>query len=220
MIVVAAAVLSFVSRAGAKTAPAATSDAAPQINLSVLKSQCVRYHDSGQYMRDIAAVDQQAAAYLEAHHAMKKPAIVLDIDETSISNWKVMRAYDFGYNAQVWDRYFATHAAEPIPPTLKLYNEARRLHVAVFFVTGRSAALRQATIHDLKTAGYSGWSGLYFAPQNYHKPTLAIFKTQARKEIAAKGWHIVLNIGDQKSDLAGGYADRGFKLPNPMYIVP
>ena len=32
------------------------------------------------------------------------------------------------------------------------------------------------------------------------------FKTSARREIAARGYTIVLNMGDQQSDLAGGYA--------------
>jgi hypothetical protein len=30
----------------------------------------------------------------------------------------------------------------------------------------------------------------------------------------------VVNIGDQFSDLAGGFAERVFKLPNPYYFIP
>jgi hypothetical protein len=30
---------------------------------------------------------------------------------------------------------------------------------------------------------------------------------------------IVLNMGDQESDLMGGYAQRTFKLPNPFYYI-
>jgi hypothetical protein len=30
----------------------------------------------------------------------------------------------------------------------------------------------------------------------------------------------VLNMGDQLSDLEGGYAERTFKLPNPFYWIP
>jgi len=29
---------------------------------------------------------------------------------------------------------------------------------------------------------------------------------------------IIANIGDQESDLAGGFAEKTFKLPNPFYI--
>ena len=34
------------------------------------------------------------------------------------------------------------------------------------------------------------------------------------------GLLIVVNMGDQDSDLAGGYAERTFKLPDPFYYVP
>jgi hypothetical protein len=30
---------------------------------------------------------------------------------------------------------------------------------------------------------------------------------------------IIANLGDQFSDLAGGYAERTFKLPNPFYSI-
>ncbi len=47
-----------------------------------------------------------------------------------------------------------------------------------------------------------------------------LFKAACRKEIESKGYHIVVNMGDQLSDLEGGHADGEFKLPNPMYFVP
>ena len=37
----------------------------------------------------------------------------------------------------------------------------------------------------------------------------------------ATGWHtIIANVGDQWSDLDGGFAERVFKLPNPVYFIP
>jgi len=46
-----------------------------------------------------------------------------------------------------------------------------------------------------------------------------IFKPRNRESIEKEGYHIVLNIGDQASDLAGCCAERVFKLPNPFYLV-
>lgn len=46
------------------------------------------------------------------------------------------------------------------------------------------------------------------------------YKSSTRKMIQEKGYTIVVNIGDQFSDLAGGYAERVFKLPNPYYFIP
>ena len=33
-------------------------------------------------------------------------------------------------------------------------------------------------------------------------------------------YDVVANLGDQYSDLIGGYADRTVKLPNPTYYLP
>ena len=38
--------------------------------------------------------------------------------------------------------------------------------------------------------------------------------------LVEQGYTILLTIGDQESDLAGGFAERGFKLPNPVYFLP
>ncbi len=40
------------------------------------------------------------------------------------------------------------------------------------------------------------------------------------QQIEAEGYVIIANIGDQTSDLIGGYAEKTFKLPNPLYLAP
>ena len=52
------------------------------------------------------------------------------------------------------------------------------------------------------------------------KMTTIEFKTSVRKEIAEKGYAIIADIGDEYSDLVGGYAEGKFKLPDPMYYIP
>ena len=44
------------------------------------------------------------------------------------------------------------------------------------------------------------------------------FKTGARQRISRE-FTIVANIGDQISNLQGGYALRCFKVPNPFYFI-
>ncbi len=39
------------------------------------------------------------------------------------------------------------------------------------------------------------------------------------RSLAKRGHRILVNVGDQRSDLTGGYASRTFKLPNPMYVI-
>jgi hypothetical protein len=41
-----------------------------------------------------------------------------------------------------------------------------------------------------------------------------------RQKIQEMRYKIIVNIGDRFSDLAGGHAERVFKLPNPYYFIP
>ncbi len=195
------------------------------VNLAMVKRDLVQYHDSGQYQHDMASVMRQAMDYLklridENDFHGKKPAIVLDIDETSLSNYTDMIKLDFGgtMNAIQEAEDKGTDAA--IEPTLQLYRYAKAHQVAVFFITGRQEFERPATSENLRKVGYKDWDGLILRFGKYEKTHAAIYKTAMRKQIAKQGYDIILNIGDQKSDLAGGIADKTFKLPDPYYFIP
>ncbi len=200
-------------------------------NLGALKTQLRAYHDTGAYERAISAVTQQAETYvIQRASQVSKPALVLDIDETSLSNWGVMVADDFGYipnggcdalprgpcGQLAWD---ASNRATAIAGTLALYHTARDHNVAVFFITGRPEAERAATESNLHAAGYTDWTDLRLRPADSHGPT-GPYKTAERAAIEAQGYTIIANVGDQQSDLAGGHAERTFKLPNPYYFIP
>jgi acid phosphatase len=207
-------------------------DAARPINLGLLKRKLV-YYRCTRYDEEIAKALRKARDWVDrrAGH-VKKPALVLDIDETSLSNWKEIYQNDFGYivtgacdfskgsacGAMAWER---SAAAEAIKPTLALFNAAKAEHVTVFFITGRSEGPdeRNATEKNLESVGYDGWQRLYMRTREFDGPSVAPFKTWARRDIAAQGYVIIANVGDQWSDLEGGYAERRFKLPNPFYYV-
>jgi predicted secreted acid phosphatase len=179
------------------------------------------YHDSGQYDRDLVAVDSDARGYLEAKlaswppNSKRKPAIVLDIDETSLSNYTGLLATGFTQVGNVINPVTATGKA--IKPTLALYQRARLKGVAVFFVTGRPPQIAAITALNLMNEGYDkGWDGLSTKPVD---AKTAQFKSSTRAAIEARGYEIVANVGDQESDLDGGHADRAFKLPNPFYFI-
>jgi hypothetical protein len=179
------------------------------------------YHDSGRYDRDLAAVDGSAQSYLDARLAAwpkaskRKPAIVLDIDETSLSNYAGLAASGFTEAGNVINPVTATGTA--IQPTLALYQRARAKGVAVFFVTGRPPQIASITALNLTQQGYDkGWSGLSMKPTDAGTQA---FKSSTRAGIESRGYDIVVNVGDQESDLDGGHADRAFKLPNPFYFI-
>ena len=73
----------------------------------------------------------------------------------------------------------------------------------------------------LKQAGYTSWKKLYLEPTNYkqHHKSAIPYKSSIRKKIQNKGYRIIFSMGDQISDFEGGYTEKGFKLPNPYYLI-
>lgn len=193
-------------------------------NLSLLKQKVKRYHDSGNYDKDIANVMQKAMRYLELRIKRQdfkgKPAIVLDIDETSLSNYPDMVRLDFGGTIEEIRADEDKGMDEAIAPTIKLYRFAKENKIAIFFLTGRFEEERATTEENLKKAGYTNFDGLILRDGELRNAPAAVYKTARRKELEAKGYDIIISIGDQQSDLRGGFADKTFKLPNPYYFIP
>ena len=176
--------------------------------------EIVAYRDSGEWKADTVRQVRRARAVLRRHLDDRRPAIVLDIDDTSLSNYGCLKAVGF-------DRAAADCAADlpAIPQTLRLYRYARRHHVAVFFVTGRRARARDDTVDNLRAEGYTRWKGLRMRPDDQPASRRDGWKARTRRAIERRGYRIVVNVGDQRSDLDGGHALRRFKLPNPMYVI-
>ncbi|MGA9364642.1 MAG: HAD family acid phosphatase [Bacteroidota bacterium] len=188
-------------------------------NLSLCKEEVKSYVTSKQYMEDISAITSEAENYIAEHiNPSKRNAIVLDIDETSLSNLKYELEMDFGYTSSTWSEWRHKSQALPILPTLKLYEWAQSRKIAVFFVTGTTEDLREPVKTNLLNAGYVSWDSLYMRPVKDGEKA-AVYKPKVRKEITVRGYYIIASIGDQESDLVGGYVEKTFKLPNPMYIV-
>jgi acid phosphatase len=200
------------------------------LNIDKVKAQ-LRDYQKTHYAEDLAAVAGDAQAYVERRAKdVKNPAIVLDIDETSLTNWPNIDADDFGFipngtctlrkgYACGFNAWVKKGTAKPIEPTLKLFNAARQNNVAVFFITGRRQNTHWATIANLRRAGFSGWKQLVLRPDN-DTGTVGAFKSGERAKVEAQGYTIIANMGDQDSDLENGHAECGFKLPNPFYFIP
>lgn len=191
-------------------------------NLSTHKLELVAYEDAGEYDRQIAAVAARAQAWIERRAA--KPAgearlaVVFDLDETLLRNLPHIRRQDFGYVSEVWHEWVATGGALAIEPVRAVYRAARRVGADVFFITGRGERDRDGTERNLRAIDCADYAALILKPAD-HRGTAAEYKTAARRRLSEAGHVIIANIGDQESDLAGGFAERTFKLPNPFYLI-
>jgi predicted secreted acid phosphatase len=231
-LIAALALGAVASPAGAAVAEGLVTITSQPPNVGDAKLAALAYHDSGAYDRDLAIVATKAGHWLAARApAVARPALVLDIDETALSNWEVIVLDDFGRPVPgpcmpesqapcgwaAWDQLGRDPA---IAPTLQVFRDARALGVTVFFITGRPESQREATERNLATAGYDDYAALYMVPDGAHFESAADFKAPIRAEIEQAGYTIVANMGDQPSDLEGGHAERNFLLPNPFYRVP
>jgi len=202
----------------------------PAINIEMHKKQLIAYQ-AGNYNDDIKLVLADARGYLEQRAGqVRKPAIVLDIDETSLSNWQNIKANNFGFIkggpcseesslACGFDEWILKASAPAIPPTLEFFNSVIVKNVAVFFITGRRDSQRQATLWNLDRAGFQGWARLITRSDDDHNETIVPYKSGERKKIENEGYTIIANVGDQQSDLDGGSAECTFKIPNPFYFI-
>jgi hypothetical protein len=200
------------------------------VNIDALKDRLKAYH-AGKYVDDITAVIADAKAYVDRRaDQVRNPAVVLDIDETSLTNWDNLHDNDFGFikdgpcpeqpsEACGFNAWILLAHAAPIEPTRTFFNALRARNVSVFFITGRRTSQRDATLLNLDHAGYEGWTRLITRPDDDTSRSIVPFKSGERKKIADAGYTILATIGDQQSDIDGGAAECGFKLPNPFYFI-
>ncbi len=194
------------------------------LNLSDAKESVIAYHSGGAYERDLEVVAEAAVAWIERRVAQRvsgeRLALVFDIDETVLSNYSHMKEQDFGYHPGPWTEWVRSAEAPAIEPVVRIFRRATALGVAVFFVTGRSATDdAEGTTANLRARGMGSYQQLILTPDDARGLGAEVWKASVRREIEAQGWTIIASIGDQWSDLRGGFAERVFKVPNPFYRI-
>lgn len=177
-------------------------------------------------------------------------AIVLDVDDTTLATWNYEIASNWAFNPVTNGTFVTEQRFPAVPGMVALARKAAARGYAIFFLTGRGAAQEAATLGNLtadgvgEDAGYpapttlvDGEDGLFTKPAVADYPdylttacadelaagkacTTIHYKSATRAHIESLGYDIAANFGDQLSDLAGGSADRTFKLPNPNYFLP
>lgn len=122
--------------------------ASQPINVGDAKAAALAYYNSGTYQKDLETLAGQAVSWINSRAAfVKRPALILDIDETALSNWEILKRDDFGrpmagpcdeaIDAPCgWAAWDLLGRDPAIAPTLQVFQRARALGVAVFFVTG------------------------------------------------------------------------------------
>ena len=208
LVLAAALLLAFAAPASAGTTR--TSNTPEQIRA---------YHTSGTYAKALAKTYANATTYVKGQLKKhpKKPAVVLDIDETAMSNYSCLDAVDFNLSGLADCAVNSKSVA--IAPALKFYKLVRSKKVSVFFITGAPEGICDRRKQNLAAQGFTGKVAITCRPNDYSDPSLVPFKSGARKAVKQKGFTILANVGDQQSDLSGGFARKTFKLVNDIYVT-
>ncbi|MET9414767.1 HAD family acid phosphatase [Streptomyces klenkii] len=195
------------------------------------------------YAKQVADIQKKAKAQLEkavknqsgknraGGKGAAKPAIVLDVDDTTLLTYNYELQQGFHFTPESQDAYLKSTDMAPVFGMPQLVNWAQSKGITVFYVTGRDEHQRDWSVRNLKNAGYKPAADTaHFFLKNKKTPPAYLpcgatcntveYKAGTRKHIESQGYRIIGNFGDQYSDLQGGYAQHTYKLPNPMYFLP
>jgi len=230
-------------------------------NLDVLRQQIRNYYGDplgtgvfspdSNYAKEAAGVASSSRLTLFGRgipHVSPSKAIVFDVDDTTLATWNYEVFSNWAYNPTTNAQFVNGQLFPAVPGMVDLAWAAVRAGYSVFWITGRPATQKAATLGNLThdrvgvDAGYpapttlnDGEDGLFTKPAVVDYPdylkaacagdpngscTTSHYKTATRAHIESLGYDIVANFGDQFSDLVGGYADNTYKMPNPNYFLP
>jgi predicted secreted acid phosphatase len=205
---------------------------------------------NGAYAQQTEGIAAKAEDFLahKAHHFSRghgknhghsgSPAVVFDVDDTTLNTYSYEIYSNFVYSPPT-NAAFVNAGSKSVFPAVPGMTDLEAKALAdgytVFFLTGRPSVptndQKPATLANLRDAGYSvvdsqvylkDASGVTEPWLSSCAPTCTTtqYKSLTRKHIESLGFDLVANFGDQFSDLNGGFADKTFKMPNPMYFLP
>ncbi len=147
-----------------------------------------QYYESGRYLVELSEATERATYYLDDAARDHCPAaLVLDIDETALSNWPEISSEGFCFDPTTWDQWVTAASAPAIQPTLELYRAALDRGISVFFLTGRPESQRVPTERNLRAAGFTTWTRLIMKPDSVHYASAACFKARERCTLLSEG---------------------------------
>jgi acid phosphatase len=189
------------------------------LNLRVAKDRVKEYYESGKYDKELNQIYSEAKSQFEKIEIKNNSAAVFDVDDTALSNYEISKRLDYGYDYNIIQDWVMSAKLPAIKQTLEFYNYLKSRGVKLIFLTGRQSEEYDATYRNLIEQGYKDFDTLIVRSERDRKIGAAQFKSQKRKELTAKGYEIIICIGDQWTDLQGEYTGEKVKLPNYLYEI-
>jgi predicted secreted acid phosphatase len=191
------------------------------------------------YITEMAEITDSALSKLPPVDPADHEAVVLDADDTLLWTYDMEDgAMHFNFDPALQNTWVQDERFPATPSMVGFVDAVQDKGYAVFGLTGRNAAQEEATLGNLDKVDYTGFDAdNFFTKWNTGDPvpgyvdcaadgdgsscSTVEYKAFTRKHIEQDlGYDIALNVGDQWSDLQGGFADDTLKLPNPTYYLP
>jgi HAD superfamily, subfamily IIIB (Acid phosphatase) len=115
----------------------------------------VPLNSAGNYANEARSVAKQGGNWLAARSNVKGKAIVLDVDDTTLTTWNYELYSNWDYNPGT-NFYFVDNEWFPaVPGMVDMVNAAAAEGYAVFFLTGRPTSQYEATLGNLTGAPHT-----------------------------------------------------------------
>lgn len=144
---------------------------------------------------------------LKSYKGTKKPAVVVDIDETVLDNSPYQAQCILG-NFQYpvgWDEWCLMAKAKAIPGAVDFLNYAHSKNVAVFYVSNRKSHLQDATVKNLVAEGFPNVKEPFIMSRTNESS-----KT-SRRALIAKDYEILMLFGDNMNDFSGDWEHKNIE---------
>ncbi|MFT4287923.1 HAD family acid phosphatase [Nocardioides sp.] len=190
------------------------------------------------YAKNTEAIAEDILAALDTT-APADAAVVFDVDSTLLSDYGNEEEMNYIYDSTKNAAWVTGRLFPAVPGMVDLVTTLKTEGYAIYAITGRPASQEADTIANLTEAGFvDGTTAIFDADNTYTKDvtnqswvdctvdgdatcSTVEYKALTRKHIEdTDAKDIVLAVGDQWSDLQGGYADDTQKIPNPTYYLP
>lgn len=133
-------------------------------------------------------------------------AVVVDVDETVLDNsphQAELIKNRMAFDPDIWTAWVNRKQAKPIPGAVEFLKYANSKGVRVFYVTNRVEREKQATLDNLKQAGFPDVS----------EETLMVRASESTKEprrqmIRDKKFRVVLFFGDNLNDFSNAFENK------------
>jgi 5''-nucleotidase, lipoprotein e(P4) family len=188
---------------GGQTQQVQTADNEYQVAAILYMQKSAEYralcYQAFNWARKMLDADEKTSKKLPKSERKKPRAVVVDIDETVLDN---SPAQAFGvinkrpFNLKDWYAWGEMRKAKALPGAVEFAKYAAEKNVRIFYISNRDEVQKQATIENLKAAGFPDIS-----EENVILRQKESAKEPRRAAVAEK-YRIVLLMGDNLNDFS------------------